>query len=51
MPRGDKRSYKLEQIDICLNVHNLLLPPDIKGVISHKNHSMITTLIIDSINH
>ena len=56
MPSGDKRLYKLKETcckeqHICLNVRNLLLPPTIKWVNSHKNHSMKSRLIIDSINY
>ena len=56
MPSGDKRSYKLkktcrEKLQICLNVCDVLLPPGIKGINSHKNHSVISRLIIDSINY
>ena len=55
MPSGDKRLYKLketyrEKLQICLNVRDLLLPPSINGVNSHKNNSMISRLIINYIN-
>ena len=53
---GDKRPYKLKEtcrkkLQICLNVHDLLLPPGINGVNSHKNHSMIPRLIINCMNY
>ena len=34
-----------------LSVHDLLLPHGIKGLNSHKSHSMISTLIMASINY
>ena len=34
-----------------LNVYDLLLPPGIKVLIRQKNNSIISTLIIDSINY
>ena len=39
------------KVQICLSVHGLLLLPSIKGLNSHKNHSMTSTLIIDSIDY
>ena len=56
MPSRNKRSYKLKEtcrkkLQICLNVYDVLLPPGIKGVNNHKNHSIISILIIDFINY
>ena len=56
MPGGGIRSDKLKQtssyrLQDCLNERDLLLPPGNKGFNSHKNHSMISTLIIHSINY
>ena len=56
MPSGDKRSYKLKEtcckkLQICLNVRDLLLPPGINVINSHKHHSIISRLIISCINY
>ena len=43
-----KLQLKAADLFICVL---LLLPPRIKGLNSHKNHSIISTLTIDSIKY